>query len=273
MLSSNILNRYTSPRRDWYRLTNLGKGEAELFIYDAIGGSFWDEGVGADDFVRELRGLDASHIHLRINSPGGVVSDAVAIRTALIEHPATITTHVDGIAASAASWVGLAAESVVMAKGSRMMIHDPISFAWGNRHDLRKEAEVLDGFADDIANMYAERAGGSRQEWLDRMREETWYSDRQAVDAGLADEVAGDPPAENTFDRAILALFRNTPAELLAPADGGTPSVRAAERALRDEGFTHSQARAILRRGWDAMQGSGGARSLEDLLDAIRAAS
>jgi len=204
-----------APQRSWYSVRNLADGEAEVFIYDVIGDS-WFGGVTAADFVRDLRAINATRILLRINSPGGAISDAVAIRTALVEHPAAIETHIDGLAASAASWVGLAAEKVVMARHATMMIHEPLDIMVGNAEDMRKMAEMLDHFGDDIAKMFQEKAGGEVDEWRERMREETWYSDEEAVAAGLADEIAAqETPAENRYDPGILAIFKNSPPHLV----------------------------------------------------------
>lgn len=203
--------------RDWYSIRNLAAGEAEIFIYDVIGET-WFGGVRAADFVHELRGVNATKIMLRINSPGGDIMDAIAIRNALIEHPANIESHVDGIAASSASWVALAGDTVVMAPSSSMMIHEPFDIVVGDAAAMRKAADVLDKFGDQIADMYAKKAGGTRATWRDRMREETWYTDQEAIDAGLADSIAGQAAdvAQNRYDPTILNIFRNTPKHLTA---------------------------------------------------------
>ena len=204
------------PQRPWYSVRNLAQGEAEIFIYDFIGFDPFFGGVGAADFVRELRAINAPKILLRINSPGGDITEAVAIRTALKEHPAEIETHIDGIAASSASWVGLAGDSVLIAPHATMMIHEPWNIVAGDAETMRKVAEELDLFGGEIAEMYQEKAGGAADDWRAKMREETWFTDQEAVDAGLADEIAGQPAdaAANRYDPAILTLFRNTPPHL-----------------------------------------------------------
>lgn len=218
----------TRGPREWYRIRNANKqGEAEIFIYDVIGES-WFGGITANQFVQDLRAVEADKILLRVNSPGGDIFDGIAIRNALIEHPAEVEGHVDGMAASTASWVALASDSLVIAPSAVMMIHEPMNIAMGDAEFMRKEAERLDMFGDDIADMYVKKAGGTRQEWRDRMRAETWYTDQQAVDAGLADEVAGQEAAENRYDPALLGVFKNTPKHLLpgkpAPAPTPTPA-------------------------------------------------
>lgn len=235
--------------RRWYDVGNLSAGgEAEIYIYDYMGFDPWFGGVSAQEFVRELKGLNASTIKLRINSPGGDITEANAIRTALAEHPATIETHVDGLAASSASWVGLVADKVVMSPHAMLMIHEPWNVVMGDAAAFEKEAEVLNRFGTEIAEMLAEKAGGSVDEWRDRMRAETWYGDQEAVDAGLADEVAAAPDGaqnarERRWDASILALFRNTPAALLEPAK--RPKQRGGGRTQRsdaDERGPHPEA-------------------------------
>jgi len=217
--------------RDWYSVRNLAGGEAEVFIYDFIGWDPFFGGVSANEFVRELRGLNATKILLRINSPGGDITEAVAIRTALEEHPAEIETHVDGLAASSASWVGLVGDKVVIAPHATMMIHEPWNVIAADAEGMRKMAEELDVFGGEIAEMYVEKAGGSVDEWRGRMREETWYTDQEAVDAGLADEIAGEAAAQNRYDPAILNIFKKTPEHLKADADAAGGKPRRAPRA------------------------------------------
>lgn len=217
-----------------------------VYLYQPIG-LF---GVEADEFVQMLSGINAEAITLHINSPGGDVFDATAIYTALRDHPAQIETRIDGIAASAASFVAQAGDRVVMAKHATMMIHDPWGFTIGNAADHQKQSEVLDKIGDNLASIYAERAGGSVREWRDTMLAETWYSDQEAVSAGLADEVAGDSAKQNTFD---LSAYRHAPAEWQPAAAATNPTdvtVRDAERALRDAGLSRPAAKAVLANGW-----------------------
>lgn len=174
-------------KRQWYRIQNAAKeDEATIYIYDVID-SFW--GVSAQDLVRELAGLKASTIHVRINSPGGDVFDGIAIFNALRSHPATVTTRVDGIAASAASVIVQAGDRRVMLSSAQMMIHDAWGLSVGNAEDMRSFAEHLDRQSDVIAGIYAERSDGARDEFRSLMRAETWLTDVEAVALKLADEI------------------------------------------------------------------------------------
>jgi ATP-dependent protease ClpP protease subunit len=173
-------------KRDWYRLTNLADGSAELYIYDEIG--FF--GLTASALVDQLRDLDTGQLTLRLNSPGGEIFDGIAIYQALKSHRAKVTVQVDSIAASIASVIAMAGDEVVMGPFAQMMIHDGLGMVVGNAADMRDMADLLDRQSDNIAAIYQARAGGQARSWRNRMRAETWYSAQEAVDAGLADKVA-----------------------------------------------------------------------------------
>lgn len=215
------------------RVENAKAEAADVYLYAEIG--FW--GVTAADFQRELAGVTAKRINLHVNSPGGDVFDGIAIYTLLRDHPAAVTTYVDGLAASAASFISLAGERVVIAKSAYMMIHEAMGIVWGYASDMRRQADILDKLSDTIAEVYEDRAGGTRQQWRDAMAEETWYTASEAVAAGLADEVSGeadgDGRASNRWDLSAFD-FRNTPAELLVQRLGSrvaAPAARAAAAA------------------------------------------
>jgi ATP-dependent protease ClpP protease subunit len=185
--------------RQWYRVSNTADSDtAELWIFDEIGGWF---GVAASDFVNELRAIKASNLDVHLNSPGGNVFDGIAIYNAIRTHPAKVTTYVMGLAASAASFIAMAADRVVMRKHSQMMIHDAQGVGLGNSQVMKDLADLLERQSDNIAGIYADRAGGDVADWREAMRKETWYSDTEAVDAGLADEIDTDAQAvSNTWD-------------------------------------------------------------------------
>lgn len=185
--------------KPWYRIENAADqdgeepDEADVYVYDAIGG--WD-GVAAENFVRDLRAINARNINLRINSPGGSVFDGITIANALRAHSARVTTYVDGIAASIASVIALAGDRIVMMPQSQLMIHDASGVCMGNPADMIKMAELLDKQSDNIAAAYASRGGGTPEMWRDLMRAETWYLADEAVEAGLANEAMPMPPPD-----------------------------------------------------------------------------
>jgi ATP-dependent protease ClpP protease subunit len=186
---------------DWWKIGNADGERAEVFIYGFIGDDWADEDVTAASFTKTLRAITAPAIDLRVNSPGGHVFDGIAIYTALLEHPATIDVSVDGVAASAASFVSMAGDTVSMQKPAKMMIHDASGIVLGNAADMQQMADLLDELSDTIAGIYADRAGGTVATWRDAMKAETWYSAAAAVEAGLADKVVNDTAETAPEDR------------------------------------------------------------------------
>lgn len=170
-------------------VANAETDVTRIDLMEEIG--YW--GVTATEFVDELLAIDAETIELHVNSPGGDVFDGLAIMNALADHPATVNVVVDGIAASAASFIAMAGDSMKMNRGSQLMIHDAIGFCYGNAGDMEDTAALLSRISDTIAGIYADRAGGKADDWRDLMRAETWYSATEAVDAGLADEAVAGP--------------------------------------------------------------------------------
>lgn len=167
---------------------------AKVYVYDVIGG--WE--LDAAEFVKTVHQITAGTIDMHVNSPGGFVWDAVSMFEAVAGHPATVTTQIDGLAASAASFLALAGDTVNIARGGRMMIHDAQGVALGSPADLRSYAELLDAVSNDISGYYATKAGGKPAKWRAAMTATTWYSADQAVAAGLADRVAGSEAAAAT---------------------------------------------------------------------------
>ncbi|WP_158088817.1 head maturation protease, ClpP-related [Thermoactinospora rubra] len=206
--------------RQWFEFRNTGSDEAEILLFDEVGGWF---GIYADEFVEQLNQVTASKITLRVNSPGGAVFQGLAIANALRAHPATVTVRIEGLAASIASVIAIAGDRVVAAPNSMVMIHDASGGCVGPASEMAKMAEILDKISDNIADAYAAKAGGTRAEWRQRMLEETWYTAEEAVEAGLADELLVPPRSDDPDDvtrrmtaRWDLSVFRNAPAP--APA-------------------------------------------------------
>jgi ATP-dependent protease ClpP protease subunit len=116
----------------------------------------------------------------------------VAVYSALRRRPGTVTVVVDGLAASIATVIAMAASpgQIIISEGSLMMIHTAWADCAGDADELRAMADVLDKASDSIAGIYAARTGLPASAWRSAMASETWYSAREAVAAGLADRVA-----------------------------------------------------------------------------------
>ena len=187
---------------DWYKIRMSTPRTADIDILADIGG--WWDGVDAATMVRDIRDLDADEIRLSINSGGGSIFDAVTILNALRQHPAKVTANVLGLAASAASFIACGVDETTMSANSTMMIHDGSGIAVGNAQDMHEMADLLDKLSDNIASIYAAKAGGTPDSWRETMRAETWYTADEAVAAGLADRVVdvakADPPEASTAE-------------------------------------------------------------------------
>jgi ATP-dependent Clp protease protease subunit len=220
--------------------------EADVFVYGDIGG--WWGGVSAEEFAKEIAALDVKTMNVRLNSPGGLVFEGVAIYNALARHSAKVIVHVEGIAASIASVIAMAGDEIRIAEGSRFMIHDPWTIVMGSADDLRAEADVLEGLKSDLIDIYAARTEQTRNDLSDWMTVETWLSAREAVDKGFADSMTPAKKKEKKEAHArsaILRHFRNAPQDLVA-VDDEAPPIREFEAFLRDgEGLSQSQAKRI----------------------------
>lgn len=190
--STRRLQNLTGVLPKWWKIENkkTPDGPTLVNIYDEIG----MYGVSAVDFLSEMRRISGD-IEMHINSPGGDVFDGIAIFNQLKQAQSRGTVHivVDGLAASAASFIAQAASPghLEMAPHSQMMIHDGFAMAIGNAADMKELAGQLDKASDNIASIYASRSGKPAEYWRDLMKKETWLSDHEAVQIGLADRVQG----------------------------------------------------------------------------------
>lgn len=189
----------------WYAINKKDDSEAEISIYDAIGA--W--GVTAQQFVKDLKAIKAARIILRLNTPGGEVFDGTAIYNALREHPARVTVHVDGVAASAGSFIACAGDEVRMADNAYIMIHNASGGVYGEAGDMRRYADVLEKINGNIAAIYQRKAGKDADHWRGLMDAETWFTAEEAKAEGLVDVVyeaakkAGGNAVASSFDFKI----------------------------------------------------------------------
>ncbi|WP_426034911.1 head maturation protease, ClpP-related [Cypionkella sp. TWP1-2-1b2] len=194
----------------WYTIRAQATG-AEVVIYDEIGAY----GVSAKGFLAELGALpDGTPLALRLNSPGGSVFDAVAIYNAIKRHSGTVTVWIDGIAASAASYIAMAGDEVVMPENAFLMIHDPAGMVMGTATDMRAMAEALDKIKGSLLQGYAAKSGRPQEEIAPLMAAETWLDAKDALDFGFADRIAEPVRIAARFD---VGRFRNAPPALAKP--------------------------------------------------------
>ncbi len=185
-------------------------GLGRLHLDDVIDSWGGDWGISAREFTAALGELgDVSAIELHINSPGGEVYEGIAILNALRRHPARVTAVVDGLAASAASFIAAGADELVMAPNTELMIHDAWGIGIGPASEMHALGDRLDGISNNIASVYQDKAGGQVADWRALMLAETWYSAAEAVEAGLADRIEGadEEPADDDGEIAPRAAF------------------------------------------------------------------
>lgn len=211
----------------WFKVTNQANREADVYLYDEIGGY----GVDASSFIGEINSLDVDKLNVHINSVGGEVYQGFAIYQALKDHPATVEITVDALAASIASVIAMAGDRVTMARNAELMIHDGMVATFGNAAELRRTVAMLDRVSDNIASVYAERTGvGTQESWREAMVAETWYSADEAVSAGLADAVA--PTAARTTRNVNDLKVFNYAGRKFAPK----PEIAAKEAETGEQG-------------------------------------
>jgi ATP-dependent Clp endopeptidase proteolytic subunit ClpP len=230
---------------------NKKKNEQEIYIYDEIGspGGFW--GVDPEQFAKDMKELTGP-VNIRINSPGGSVFGGMSIYNAIQSYDGGTTTIVDGLAASAASYIALAGDTVKINQGAFIMIHEAWSLAIGNAKDFRKEADLLDKIDGQIAGFYARKTGKELSDIQEIMTDETWFTADEALEFGLVDEVMEKTkPAENLFD---LSVFNNVPDALSQSEACETQKPKDFETALRDAGMSRREAKAVLAGGLRAIE-------------------
>jgi ATP-dependent Clp endopeptidase proteolytic subunit ClpP len=214
-----VAGRPEAAGRPWYRITAEAEGPARVDVYDEIGGSWFSDGVSASDFVASLAAIPSARgLEVHINSPGGDVFDGIAIYNAIAQFPGRTKTVVDGLAASAASFIAQAGQEREVSPGSMVMIHDASGLCIGNAADMRILAGLLDQVSGNLADIYAAHAGKTSAEWRDAMQAETWYKAADAVSAGLADRLAERPAPEGAAAGFDLSVFAKAPVWLTAAA-------------------------------------------------------
>ena len=175
-----------------------------LFLYDVID-PYW--GVGAAAFNKELAGLHGKKVTLRVNSPGGDVFDGRAMAAAIAQH-GNVHAVIEGLAASAATYVTAACASVSIAAGSFYMIHNAWTMAYGNKDDLTETAALLGKIDESIVADYMRKTGKAKDEIAAWMNAETWFTADEAVANGFVDSVVDNAKVENKWN---LSAYANAP--------------------------------------------------------------
>jgi len=232
------------------------KDESTIYLYGDIGGWF---GIDHLKWVKDFNSISAKTIHLRIDSDGGDIFAARAMKTAIMQHDAKVIAHIDGIAASAASFMSMGADEIEIVDGGFLMIHNALSLidilGFFNAHDLdelisdlTKERNLHNKINESIANDYVNKSGNSLDAILQWMNDETWFTAKEALDNKLVDRIYDGEPTKGNYD---LSVFNNVPEELklrnqVKQKMKKDLNERDLEKNLRDAGYSRNQAKDIV---------------------------
>lgn len=197
------------------RYTMKAEGEdAEVMVYsEIVSDKWWDDEVSANDFdkaLKEAKKNGAKNLNIRINSPGGEVYAAVAMRSMVINAGFDkVRVMVEGLCASAATlFATIPGAHVVIAEGSEFMIHNPMTITWGNAEEIEKTVDHLHKMEQQFHGMYAAKTGQTEdqiKEWMDAT---TWFTAKEAVDNGFCDELLASEKIAACVTKRDMALMK-----------------------------------------------------------------
>ncbi|MCP8858926.1 Clp protease ClpP [Latilactobacillus curvatus] len=213
--------------KPFWSMTQTSQTEANINIDGEISTYKWDESdtTGAS-FRDDLKALgDVDVINLHINSPGGSVFEGISIFNQLKQNKATINVYVDGLAASIASVIAMAGDTIFVPENAMLMIHNPWTVGVGNASELRKQADDLDRIAESSVTTYLAKSNGkiTEEKLRQLLDEETWLSASEAVEYGLADEVLPANQMAASISDEFKQRYQNVPSALLKQAEPATP--------------------------------------------------
>lgn len=217
-MGQSIPNHQTMSQRNktiWNIVKNDDKN-VELMLYGDIAESFWGDTISAKEVTEYLADLDVENINVYINSNGGVVDTAIAINNALRRHKAKVTVNIDGIAASAATLITCAGDTVKMPKNALFMIHNPLTIAMGDSEEMRKQADVLEKYKNSIMETYLQKVNIDKEKLSELMDNESWLSAEEALKYGFIDEIIENADIQVVENKVIsnnmvfnMAEFKN----------------------------------------------------------------
>lgn len=230
------------------RVTGDGKTSADLMIYGEIG-DYW-EGLDASTLAANIKGLDADFINVRINSVGGSVFTAQAVYNLLRTSGKTINVFIDGMAASAATIISSAGDTVNMPENTIFMIHNPMISAWGvNAQQMREAAEILDKVRETILAVYRNKTGLDDAKLIELMDAETYLTAQEAKDFGFVDEITEPFQIAASMKNGVLNVnnvsmnasnLKNIPKSFLASIESNKIDPPEVEMNLQDLKAKHA---------------------------------
>ena len=175
-----------------FEVMNSTKDEANIYMYGSISSYSWYDGISSNQVKNQLDGITAKTINVHINSGGGDVFESIAISNLLKNHAAEIIVYIDGLAASGASVIAMAADKVIMPSNTMMMIHKAWTYASGNSDELRKTADRLDKIDGAVTQSYTSRFVGETEELETLLADETWLTAAECKTFGFCDEIVDE---------------------------------------------------------------------------------
>lgn len=220
----------------------------EIYIYSEISSEqFWGDETTATTFKEELEAMgDLQTLNIYINSPGGSVFEGNSIYNIIKRHKAHVNVHIDGVAASIASVIAMAGDTIFMPKNAMMMIHNPWVMTAGNASELRKQADDMDRIRESLVEAYLAKSNGKieRSNLIELLDAETWLTATECVAYGLADVVEETQTMAACADTKLFAKYQNTPGKFLQPVDkqDEEPKLTDSERAFRKQLLADAEA-------------------------------
>ena len=201
----------------------------EIYLYEVIGDDIFGDSTSAKDFIDALSDIPSDYaLDIHFNSPGGSVTDGIAIATAIKARTGTTTAHIDALAASIASLIAVSCDKVLIAPQAAIMIHRASTYVAGNTEDMSKASNLLAAYDAQIASSYATKAGNEPNDWHEAMVAETWYFGQSAIDAGLADEIIEDALSAAAClspEQVAKMRFVNVPEAVIRAESDTTPII------------------------------------------------
>lgn len=191
--------------------------EAHIYVNDVID-SYW--GASASALITALAGQQDKTVHMHINSPGGDVFEARAMSAVIVAHAGKVVAHIDGLCASAATYLALACSEVRMTDGGLFMVHNSWTMAYGNKSELRTTADLLDKIDGTIVASYVQKTGATNEQVTAWMDATTWFTAQEALDAKFIDAI--DPNTKQASDTQAqwnLAAYPNAPKQENKPPE------------------------------------------------------
>lgn len=209
----------------------LSTGDNVITMFDVVGEDFWSGGgITAKGVAAQLRAIGDRPVEVQLNSPGGDMFEGIAIYNVLREHSQAINIKIMGMAASAASVIAMAGDTIEIGAASFIMIHNCWVVSMGNRHDMAETAAWLAPFDQAMVDVYSARTGADAKEVAAWMDAETYMSGSTAIERGFAD--------------ALLAADQVKVDDAAKAADRSINDVRAMELTLLAAGHSRTEARA-----------------------------